>query len=446
VKNKTAVFLVLLTAFFPLTSINGQVIDKIIAKVDNQIVLKSEFDQAYLQMSSQRQSFMMGNLRCGVLETLIINKLMLAKAEIDSVTVDRETVDNELDRRMDYFVAQVGGDPKKLEEYYGKSIDQLKTELRKMIKEQLIIQKMQESITAKVKITPSEVKRFFNEIPKDSLPYFSTEVEVGHIVIIPKISKEQKMEAKALAQKIRERILAGEDFCALAQKYSEDPGSAQNCGEIGWFQKGDLVTPYEGAALSLKGGETSPVTESEYGFHIIQLLERRGNQFNTRHILIKPSAAAEDVQTSAKFLDSLRKEILAGRISFQMAAHKYSDDKETKSNGGMFTDHEYGGTKIPLENLDPSIFFVIDTMKVGQISSPLPYRIDYETEGMRIIFYKSKTPPHMANMKDDYPKIYKAALSEKKNNAVNEWFDKTKNEVFIYIDPEFKDCDILISQ
>ena len=444
--TKVLKLILFFAGFFPALMLNAQVIDKIIAKVDNQIVLKSEYDQAYAQMTAQKQSFMSRDIRCSVIETLIINKLMLAKAEIDSVTVDRDAVDSELDRRMDYFVAQVGGDPKKLEEYYGKTLDQLKIELRKMVREQMIIQKMQEEITQKAKITPAEVKKFFNEIPSDSLPFFSTEVEVGQIVIIPEISREQKREAKELAQQIRERILAGEDFCALAKTYSEDPGSAENCGVIGWFQKGQLVTPYEGAALSLKEGETSPVTESEYGFHVIQLLERRGNEFNTRHILIKPSTTSEDIESSSKFLDSLRTQILSDSISFEMAAYKYSDDKATKSTGGLFSDPEFGGSKIPLENLDPAIFFIIDTMNVGGISKPLPYRIENETEAVRIIYYKTKIPPHKASLKDDYQKIYKAALSEKKNNEINQWFDNTKNEVFINVDPEFQDCDILITQ
>jgi len=425
----------------------GQIIDKIIAKVDNQIILKSEFETAYLQFKQQSQLHYGTDeeVKCSVIETLVINKLLLAKAEIDSVTVDKETVDAELDRRMDHMIAQAGGDPKKIEQYFNKSLDQLKSEVRKSIKEQLIIQKMQEKISGKIKVTPKEVSTFFSEIPKDSLPYFSTEIETGQIVKVPQITRSQKLQAKAKAEEIRERLMKGEDFCKLAEEHSEDPGSAKACGEIGFFAKGNLVAPYEAAALSLKTGEISPITESEYGYHIIQLIERRGNEFNSRHILIKPTSTSESISDAYRFLDSIRTRILMDSLTFEKAAHEFSDDKETQGNGGLFVDRTTGSTKIPLENLDPGIFFIVDTMHVGQITMPISYTLD-EAQAVRIIYYKTKIPPHQANLKDDYQKIYKAALEEKKNNAVNEWFDKNKQEVFIDIDPEYMNCKILSSQ
>lgn len=449
VKNKILYIVFIIANALSITQGYSQVIDKIIAKVDNQVVLKSELDQAYLQYMAQQQSQPIdagSDIECRVFETLIINKLLLAKAEIDSIVVDKETVDGELDRRMDHFVMQAGGDPKRLEDHYGKTIEQLKSDLRKSVREQMIIQKMQDEITNHVKVTPGEVKRFFNEIPKDSLPYFSTEIESGHIVIIPEVTKEQKLDAKKKAEKIRERILAGEDFCQLANQYSEDLGSATKCGEIGAFKKGDLVAPYEAAALSLKDGGTSLVTESEYGYHIIQLIQRRGNEFDSRHILIKPASSTNDIEAAKKLLDSLRSLILHDSLSFSNAAHKYSDDKQTQTTGGMFLDPATGSTKIPMESLDPDVFFVIDTMKVGSITGPIEYKIEETTHAVRIVYYKSKTPPHQANLKDDYQKIYKATLTEKKNNAINEWFDKTKHEVYIDIDPQYQNCELLITQ
>lgn len=448
VKNNPLNILLLFTILITFSTSQAQVIDKIIAKVDNQVVLKSELDQAYLQfMAQQQQQLKPGtDAMCSVFETLVINKMLLAKAELDSVVVDKETVDAELDRRMDHFVMQVGGDPKRLEEYYGKSLEDLKGELRKLVKEQMIIQKMQDKITGNVKVTPGEVKEFFNEIPKDSLPYFSTEIEVGHILLIPEITKEQKLAAKEKATKIRERIMAGEDFCELAKAYSEDLGSAQQCGDIGSFKKGDLVAPYEAAALSLKNGETSLVTESEYGYHIIQLIERRGNEFSSRHILIKPTTSSSDVNDAYAFLENLRSKILSDSISFEAAANKHSDDKQTQSTGGLFLDPSTGSSRIPMENIDPDIFFIVDTMKVGSISRPIKFKIDDQTEAVRIVYYKSKIPAHQANLKDDYQKIYKATLTEKKNNAINEWFDKTKHEVYIDIDPQYQNCELLITQ
>lgn len=427
----------------------GQPIDKIIAKVDNQILLRSELELAYLQYTAQQQNLESANpedVKCHILETLLINKLLLAKAEIDSVTVDKEAVDEQLDRRMQYFISQAGGDAKKLEAYYNKSIDELKKELRKGVKDQMLIQKMQDNITSKIKITPSEVKKFFSEIPKDSLPFFSTEVEVGQIVRVPDVGKDQKYAAKAKLEKIKERILSGEDFCKLAETYSEDPGSAKQCGELGWFKRGELVPQYEAAALKLKPGEYSPIVESQFGFHFIQLIERRANEYNSRHILIKPNFSVRDIGSTSHFLDSLRSLILNDSVSFEKAANDFSADRTTKNNGGFFLDANTGSTKIPYEEIDPVIFFIIDTMKAGGITPPLPYRMADGTEGMRIIYYKSKTPPHQANLVDDYQKIYKATLTEKKNITLNQWFDKNKSDVFVDIDPEFKVCKITLSQ
>lgn len=447
--NKAIYSFVLSVSVLLTDAVFGQTVDKIIAKVDNQILLKSELELAYLQFIAQEQNVENKNLegvKCRVLETLLINKLMLAKAEIDSVTIDKEAVDEQLNRRMQYFINQAGGDPKKLEAYYNKSIDELKKELRKGVKDQMIIQKMQETITSKVKITPADVKKFFNELPKDSLPFFSTEVEVGQIVRIPDVGKDQKNAAKAKLEKIKERILNGEDFCKLAEMYSEDPGSAKQCGELGWFKRGELVPQYEAAALKLKPGEYSPIIESQFGFHFIQLIERRASEYNSRHILIKPNSSVKDIGATDRFLDSLRNLILKDSVSFEKAANQHSADRDTKNNGGFFLDPNTGSTKIPYEEIDPVIFFIIDTMKAGSITPPIPYRMADGTEGMRIIYYKSKTPPHQANMKDDYQKIHKASLDERKNIILNEWFDKNKGDVFVDIDNEYKDCNITLSQ
>ena len=280
---------------------NGVVIDKIIAKIDNQIILKSELEISYLQYAASLSDEQAGsyavseNLKCELFESLIINKILLAKAEIDSVTVENKVVDDQLKRRMEFFVAQIGS-KEKLEEFYDKSIEELKNELRKQVKEQLILQKMQDNITQKIKITPAEVKKFFNKIPEDSLPYFSTEVQVAQIVRFPQISREQKIKAKIKLKKIRERILNGEDFATLAKEYSEDPGSAKLGGELGFWKIGELAPEYEAAALNLKPSGISKVTESQFGFHLIQLIERRGNEYNSRHILIKPNSSVLDIE------------------------------------------------------------------------------------------------------------------------------------------------------
>jgi peptidyl-prolyl cis-trans isomerase SurA len=444
-KTLTSILL-LMVLFLSAQQNEAQVLDKIIAKVDNQIVLQSELEISYLQMVSQEQTTPTENLKCQVFETLIMNKLLLAKAETDSVTVEKDMVEDQINRRMSYFIQQVGGDPSKLEAQFNKSIDELKNDLRKSVKEQMVIQKMHETITSKVKITPSQVRKFYNEIDKDSLPNFSIEVEVGQIVMVPEISKDQKNIAKEKLQSIKDRILNGEDFCKMAQMYSEDPGSAPSCGQLGWFKRGELVPPYEAAALKLKPGGYSDIVESDFGFHFIQLIERRANEFNSRHILVKPNTATKDIGRTEKILDSLRIAILSDSISFEKAANEFSKDRGTKENGGFFIDAPTGSSKIPLENLEGVVFFTIDTMKVGDISHPIPFRMEDGTEALRIIYLKTKTPAHVANLKDDYQKIYKAALTEEKDKALNQWFDKTIGEVFMDVSPEYKQCDILKTQ
>jgi peptidyl-prolyl cis-trans isomerase SurA len=415
-------------------------IDKVVAKVDNYIILKSDVEMTYLQMVSSGEKDK-GNLKCEVLENLLVNKMMLAKAEIDSVIVEDKQVDDQLERRMQYFIAQFGS-REKLEEAYKKSTDQLKAELRKQVKEQMTIQKMQETIAKDVKMTPSEVKKFYNAIPADSLPYFSTEVEVAQIIRLPQISKSQKNDAREKLKAIRERIVKGEDFATLAKQYSEDPGSAKAGGELGFWGRGAMVPEYEAAALKLQPGELSPVIESPFGMHLIQLIERRGTEYNSRHILIKPASSNLDVDEAKAYLDSIRTLITNDSISFEKAAREYSEDQVTKSSGGFFTDPNTNTSRIAVENLDPVVFFVIDTMEVGQISKPLPFRTEDGKDAVRILYYKSKTPPHQANLKDDYQKIYNAALADKKSQKINSWFEKTRGEVYVNVDKEYNHCNI----
>lgn len=426
--------------------VKAQLVDKIIAKVDNEIVLKSDLDISYIQFLSQAdpdKDFSDKDIRCRLLENLLINKLMLAKAVIDSVTVEPEMVQAQVDQRMDYFI-KAAGSAEKLEGLYNKSIDELKDDLKRSLKEQLIVQKMQEKLTGAVKVTPGEVKKFYNNIPKDSLPYFSTMVEVAQIVKKPEIGSAEKREVIDLLLSIREQVGAGADFCSFASKYSQDPGSKAHCGELGFFKKGELVPEYEGAALNLKPGEFSEPIESVYGFHLIQLIERRANEFNTRHILIKPASSSKDFSQAAKILDSVRNLILNDSITFHKAANKFSEDKDGKSTGGFFSNPE-GGYRISVEDMDPVIFFTIDTMKIGQISHPIRFKMEDGTEAMRVIYLHSRIPPHQANLKDDYQEIQRAALEHKKSTILNEWFDKTKGEVYIHLDDEYSSCNLLMS-
>jgi parvulin-like peptidyl-prolyl isomerase len=532
-------------------------IDKIIAKVDDYIVLKSDLDKSYLEYISRGQE---GGeaVRCGVFESLVVSKLLLAKAQIDSVEILDEEVQMNLDQRMQIIISQIGSE-QRLEEYYGKTVDEFKDELFKDIREQMLADKMQREITNDVKITPSEVKKFFNSIPRDSLPFLSTEVSVGQIVKIPEIGKNQKENSREKLLEIRDRILngedrtdeygnwminikegnqieledtnnqtytgtwsfnmnsrlmtielneisfsanefqstwkltrigtdsirfenndlnntssfyavkeeeikrsspvisldflmgkwrivkfngKGEDFGAMAREFSDDPGSARAGGDLGFASRGTMVPEFEAVAMRLKPGEISMPVETDFGYHLIQLIERRGNEFHARHILIRPNFTEVDFEEAEDFLDSLRSLILEDSLIFENVAKEYSDDDETAGNGGFLLDAN-GSSRVSVEDLDPVVFFTIDTMQVGNISHPVRYRMRDGKEAVRILYYKDKTSPHQANLKEDYQKIQLAALNEKKQKVLTKWFNEAKNEVFIQIDDEYKNCKIL---
>lgn len=420
---------------------NGFVVDEVIAKVDNYIVLKSEVDRMYQDYLTNGNAPSQG-ARCEILALVTRNKLMLAKAEIDSVVVLDADVDQNTQRRMDIILAQSGRSPVELEEIYGKTLEQIRSELRDQIREQMIVQKMEEEITADISVTPAEVKRFFNRIPKDSLPYFSASVEVSQIVRIAKTSPEQKTKTRNQLLDIRSRILAGENFGELAKKHSDDPSVLSNNGEMGWVGRGRMVPEYEAMAFRLKPGEISMPFESPFGMHIMQLIERRGNEYNSRHILIAPKPSEEDLKQASNFLDSLRTLIVNDSITFQQAAKEHSDDVATKGNGGFFSDPD-GGMRLTVDELDPGVFFRIDSMEVGKISKPIVYRTEDGKDAVRILYYKSRIPPHQASLKEDYHKIQTAALNEKKNKLLAKWFLDARQDVFINIDRTYDYCGIL---
>jgi peptidyl-prolyl cis-trans isomerase SurA len=414
-------------------------IDKIIAKVDNYIILKSDLERAYLDFLS-RGEFGGSNVKCQILESLVINKMLVAKAEIDSVIVSDIEVAGNLQNRMNYMISQLGSE-EELEKYYGKTMEQIEEELQAEMKEQMTIQRMQGEITSDIKVTPSEVRRFFNAIPRDSLPYFSTEVAVGQIVLKPKAGQEQKDKVLKQMLAIRGRLLKGESFAELARLYSEDPGSASRGGELPFYRRGELAPEFEATALTMKPGELSMPVETDFGFHLIQLIEKRGNLFRSKHILITPKPSLGDIANAEKELDSIRQIVLADSMTFRNAAREFSDDELTSTNGGFFADGE-GNTRVSVESLDPNVFFTIDTMSVGSITQPLRYTEADGSTAFRILYYEDRVAPHQANLKDDYQKIAVAATSEKQARIMNKWFLNARGDVFIEVDEEYDYCNL----
>ena len=416
------------------------VIDKIIAKVDNHYILQSELE-AQVQQNAQQAG---GPSRCQLFESLVVGKMMLAKAEIDSVIVDDKRVESELNSRMEQMEQQFGSQ-KNIVEAYGKTISSLKDELRAAIKEQLTTRKMQEKITSDVKITPKEIKRFFEAIPKDSLPYMPSEVEVGHIVRLAKTTKAQRQELFSRLRDYKKRVEKGTDsFEELAKLYSEDIGSGKRGGDLGFAKRGQMVAPFESAALKLKPNEMSDVVESEFGFHLIKMIEVRGQEYHALHILLRPDYQRLDLTEPTRYLDSIKVLIQRDTLKFERAAKDHSEDKATQDNGGMLTDAQTRSVKMALDgSMESGLYFTLDTMKVGTVSAPMPYRTEDGRSAVRILYYKAKHPPHFANLEDDFQRMSSYALNRKRNNAIEKWFATAKNDVFIYVIDEYKACNVM---
>lgn len=417
----------------------GLSLNKIIAKVDNYYVLRSDLEEAYQSYVGQNQT---PPQKCQLLESLVVNKMMLAKAEIDSVMVEEKIVDSELDSRMQYMVQQFGSD-KNIIEAYGKSLEMLKSELRTQVKDQKIVQKMQNKITSDVKVTPRDVRKFYDGIPKDSLPYMPAEVEVGQIVRFAKPTKEQKDALRQRLIDYKARVEKGEDFAKLAKENSEDVGSAEKGGDLGFAKRGMMVAPFEGAALKLKPNEMSDVVESDFGLHLIQLLEIRGAEYHARHILLRPDYNRLDMTGPNRYLDSLRNLIQIDSLKFDKAAKEYSEDKSTADAGGLLRDAQSGGSRLAMDgSMEYAMFQMLDTTKVGSVSPPLPYRTEDGKSAVRLLYFKSKIAPHSADFTKDFEKLQTIVLQNKKNRAIDDWFKKSVADVYITVDPEFHSCKI----
>jgi peptidyl-prolyl cis-trans isomerase SurA len=442
-RNSLVMKTIILTLFLFLgwSSIFAQpvTIDKIAAVVGDKAILYSDIEAQALQ-AEQQTGIKDSSLRCSVLEDIILQKLMMNQAEKDSVTANDAMVDTELNKKIRYFVSQIGS-VEKLEAYLGKSIVAIKEEFRERIREQLTIQQMQSKIAGDVKVSPSEVKAYFNRIPVDSIPFIQSEIQVSQILRKPPVNEAERLRVRKELADIRQKIIEGRSFASMAAFYSEDPVSAAKGGELGFVERGDLVPEFEAAAFALKGNEISEIVESVYGFHIIQLIERRGETINVKHILMSPKASPNDLEKARLKLDSIQQAIRLGKITFDEAAQKYSDDEDTKNNSGLLINPATGSTWWEVSQLDQSVFFAIDKLKIGEMSEPITLREGERKTAYRILMLKARTEPHRANLKDDYQKIQQAAEAEKKQMKVDEWIERKRSSFFIKIDPEFIGCD-----
>lgn len=417
-----------------------QVIDQVAAVVGKNVILQSDIENQYIQYRLQRGiSGSAETIRCQILEDLLFQKLMLNQAEIDSVEVTDEQINQEMERRLRYFINELGSQ-EKLEAYYNKSTNEIKNELRRLVKDQMLVQEVQNGIMNSVEVTPSEIKNYYRTMPSDSIPMVNTEYEIAQIVKKPPISIDEKLKVKERLFDLRKRILEGERFSTLAVLYSEDPGSARKGGELGFYGRGELYPEFEAVAFTLKDGEISEIVETEAGFHIIQMIERRGEYVNVRHILLMAKVSPVALEKAKNELDSIAIQIRSGELSFEDAVEKYSDD-EAKGKSGLLLNPYTGSTLFEADDLDQQVSFVIDKLHVGELSDPVPMITEEGKDAYRLLMLKRKTTPHKANLRDDYNRIQVWALQKKKQEAVDNWIREKSNSAYVRINENFTDCD-----
>lgn len=427
----------------PATAQTQQTADKVIAVVGrNRIILRSELDVQTMQLKQQDPANYNDTMKCQLLQQMVLQKMLIEQAERDSVEVGDEEVDAQLDNRLRYFM-QLYGSKERLEQASGKTIYQLKEDYRDNIKEQMLAERVQGTILQNVKITPAEVNTFYKQIPEDSLPFYPAMVEMGQIVINPPVSPELDAYARKELAGIRERILKGESFETMAGLYSQDPGSRDNGGDLGTMGRNDFVPEFSAAAFKLQDGEVSQVVKTKFGYHIIQMVRRQGDQAHLRHILLRPQLTSADFKGAMEKLDSVRAQLVSGKITFPEAVGKYATDDMSKRTGGMVTDPTTGSSEIEISRLDPAMVMMLDTLKVGAYSQPQVFYTETRDQAARIVYLKSKTAPHKANLQDDYSKIQEVALQQKKMLKMQDWVISKLPTFYLKIDPEYESCTVL---
>lgn len=435
----------LIIVFFFLSSsvfITAQplIVDQVVGVVGKNQVLYSEIEDQYMQLQAQGVKPLPS--RCQILEELLSQKLLVNQAEIDSIEVAEGEVDLELEQRIDYFINQIGSE-EKLIEYFGKSILEIKEDMRDAVRDQILMQRMRGEITKNASITPTEVKNFYNSLPTDSIPNIDSEVEISQIVIYPSSSESAILEVKDKLLKLRERIMNGDNFATLAVLYSEGP-SASKGGDIGWAAKADLDPAYAKAAFALKKGQVSKIVESSFGYHLIQLLDRTDDRVWTRHILLKPKTTIEEKESAKSRLDSIVQLVRIDTLKFDEAAIIFSMDEETRLSGGNRINPSSGNTRFKLSDFDTKEFYILRDLKVGEISEPYEYIDSKGKVVFKCVMLKSKTDPHKANLKQDFDLIKQMALHKSETQIVDDWVRDKIKKTFVQVNEPYKDCDFRI--
>lgn len=441
-KNVFVLFLCLIS--FHLFAQQKEIVDKVIGVVGSELVLLSGIEEQRALMEAQNGS-VPEDARCLILDNLLSQSLLVNQAKLDSIIVEDSEVETQLNARIDRILTFMNNDISQFETYYGQTVSEVKGQFREDLRNQILGERMRGQIMQGVAVTPAEVKNFFAQIPQDSLPYFNSEVEIGEIVQQPKINEVERQKAIDQLKELKTRIVeGGEDFAELAKKFSDDPGSGRAGGELGWTKRGAFVPEFEAAAYNLEKGELSELVESEFGFHLIQLLDRRGNSILTRHILIKPEITDADLELAKRNLDSIRQLIMNDTLTFSRAVKRYSSDKaQSYNNDGRMVNPATNNTFFEIGDLDPDIYFTIDTMKVGQVSAPFEFTSPTGEVSYRLIQLQSRSAPHKANLAQDYSKIQQAAIESKKAEFVSDWVSDKVSSTYIHVDNMYKGCPMV---
>lgn len=414
------------------------IIDRVIAVVGDFEILQSDIEQQFMQLKAS-QPYVSEEVKCDIFNYFIEQKLMMNQAKIDSIEVSAGQVEMSMESRLETFIRQIGSE-KEMEEYFNKSIFDIREDLRKTMREMMITQEVQSTITGEITTTPSDVKSFYKKQDTDSIPYIDSEVKMAQILMYPKTSDDAIFEVKTKLLELRKRVMDGENFATLAILYSDGP-SAPMGGEIGFASKSSGLDPkYVEAAWSLKEGQVSKIVESAFGYHIIQLIERKNDMVNTRHIILKAKVDALAKTKVIEKIDSLRTFIVTDSIPFASAAMFYSQDKNTSVNGGLLVNPMTSAATFEYDQLDTKDYYTLREMEIGEVSKPFETVDESQKICYKIIKLLDRTEPHRANLTDDYLLLQNMALQAKQQEVMNEWYKEKREKTFIKFDSSFEEC------
>ena len=439
--RKLLTILLMLLAYANTYAQNYKVIDQVIWVIGDEPILYSDVENE-IQRRKYEKTPIEGDPYCTIPEQIALQKLFIAGAKLDSLTVSEASVEQQVDGRIKYFISQIGS-KEKIEEYFNKSISKIKEEMSNTVRDQLLMQQMQQHIVSSVRITPQDVKRFYEKMPKDSIPNIPETVEVQIIGLYPEVTAAEEERVKSQLRDFREKIESGSyQFSTLAILYSEDRGSALQGGELGFMTKGKLVPEFANMAFSLYDkNKVSRIVKTEFGYHIIQLIERKNDQVNCRHILLIPKIGLKEKQDASNKLDSIATSIRNNETTFGEAVISFSEDDNTKQNEGIMINPQNGTTKFQLQELPSDIAKVVYTMKEGEISAPIIYKNESGKEMVCIVRLKSRIKAHKANPQDDYQALKDMVTAYKNQELIENWIKEKQHETYIHIAPEYRDCN-----